>query len=268
MPAIDIAQVRAESAELARLYPDPNAFAMACLEFCQAHGLPVHKRSNLVSIHTLLKTYETPPAVIKTLVGAIRKLANARPQHALVVADRLWKEPVRELRIIAAELGGIAVDSYPDQTKTMMDNWLVGLDDLELADIIAEKVATVWLAADLWRRLDEARFWVISPHKYLRYFGLTALSGVAQQRNFADAGAVLNILGTVMRESDVEVRKAVVRLLRRLAESSPATVTTFLAQWAEAIDKNTNWIVRQAMIKLDPAAQQEIMAALRGGAPS
>jgi 3-methyladenine DNA glycosylase AlkC len=265
MPAIDIAQIRGEAAELTRLYGDPESFASATREFFQVHSVPTYKQSPIVSVHAPLKSFGTPPSVLRTLLGALRKVATINPLHTTAVAERLWADPIREQRRLAIEMLGLTVGGCPAEAEAVMLRWLNALDDLELVDRLAAVVCSPWLMGDLYVRIEQVRQWVNSPHKYQRQFGVVALSALAKNRTFRDVSAALGVMTGVMRESDVEVRKSIAHALRDLSVNGPGEVARFLGDWADTVDKNTNWIVRHAMEKLDTDTRAEITGALRGG---
>src|SRR5260221_6991993 len=115
MPAIDIGQIRGEAQEIARLFGSPEAFASATREFLQVHSVPTYKQSPIVSIHAPLKTYGTPAPVLRTLLGALRKIVTANPGHTQTVAQRLWQDAVREQRQLAIDLLGLTVTALPNE---------------------------------------------------------------------------------------------------------------------------------------------------------
>ncbi len=264
MPALDIAQIRAEAADLARLYSDPETFALSAKDFFQEHSAPSYRRSDLISTHSPLKSYDTPPPVLRTLVNAVRKVAIVNDSHTLIVAERLWADPVREQRQLAVELLGLVVTIRPAESYQLMIRWLNTLDDLELIGLLATTVGGPWLMGDLYGRLDQVRQWANSPHKHQRQFGVMTLAPLAKQRNFGDTSAVLEVMTGVMRENDVEVRKSVAQVIRDLSVNGPGEVARFLSSWADTIDKNTNWIVRHALDKLDTDTRAQIASILRG----
>jgi hypothetical protein len=264
MPAIDINRVRAEAAAIAQLYGDPDNFLASVREFFQSHSAPIYRQSSVVIVNAPLKTYGTPAPVLRTLVNALRKYAVRYSEHTLMMAERLWAEPVREQRTLAVELLGLTVAARPEETAATMGRWLTALDDLELIDLLATQVGGPWLMGDLWGRLEQVRRWVNSPHKHQRRFGVMALSPLAKARNFGDVSSVLEVMTGVMRESDLEVRKSVAHVLRDLSIHGPGEVARFLSGWADTVDKNTNWIVRHSLEKLDEDSRVHITNIARG----
>ena len=166
MPAIDVAQVRSEAAEIVPLYADPEAFAAATREFFETHSAPVLRQSSIVSISAPLKAYGTPLPIMRLMLGAIRKPASADLQRTILAVKHLWADPIREQRYLAVELLGVVTAAAPDQAAALMRLWLINLDDLELIDLLADRVAAPWLLGNLRERLADARQWVNSPHKY------------------------------------------------------------------------------------------------------
>ncbi len=264
MPAIDVALVRSEAAELAPLYADPQTFAAATREFFETHSAPVLRHSSIVSISTPLNAYGTPLAIMRLLLGALRKPAAVDLGRTILAVKHLWADPIREQRHLAVELLGVVAAAAPDQAVALMRLWLINLDDLELIDLLADRAAAPWLLANLREHLAEARQWVNSPHKYQRRFGVAALGALAKERHFEDVTSALSVLTTVMRENDSEVRKSVAHVLRDLSAHGPGEVARFLIEWADTIDKNTHWIVRHAADKLDADARDQVLALLRG----
>jgi 3-methyladenine DNA glycosylase AlkC len=116
---------------------------------------------------------------------------------------------------------------------------------------------------DVRGRLDKVREWVNSPHKHQRQFGVLSLLPLAKLRNFGDVSLALSTLTGAMREDDPEVRKSVARVIREMSVRSPSEATHFLTIWADTLDKNTDWIVRHAVDKLDSGTRESIINALR-----
>ncbi len=268
MPAIDIGQIRGETAELARLFGDPDKFAQATREFFHVHSVPTYKQSPIVQLHAPLKTLGTPAPVLRTLVGVLRKWAAVNPAHTQAVSQRLWQDAIREQRLLAIELLGMTVKALPDPGEAIMLDWLKQLDDLELIDRLGTEVCGPWILGDVYPRLEKVRMWVNSPHKYQRQFGVMAVFALAKDRSFRDVSAALNVLTGVMRERDTEVRKSVAATLKDLSVNGTGEVARFLGDWADTVDKNTNWIVRHAMDKLDTDTRAAITNTLRGGSSS
>jgi len=264
MPAIDVAQIRIEAAELLHVYNEPETFTKEVREFFRAHSDPLFRRSDTVSLHAPIESYGAPPMVMRTLIGGLRKVATGYPQYTLPVVQRLWADPVREQRLLAIELLGLIVNSSAEEVGQLMNRWIIELDDLEIAEALALHVGGAWILCDARVRLDRVREWVNSPQKHQRQFGVMSLLPLAKLRNFGDVALALTTLTGAMREDDPEIRKSVARVIRELSVRGPAETSRFLSTWADTIDKNTDWIIRHALDKLDAETKESVIGALRG----
>jgi 3-methyladenine DNA glycosylase AlkC len=91
-----------------------------------------------------------------------------------------------------------------------------------------------------------------------------SLLPLAKLRNFGDVALALSTLTGVMREDDTEIRKSVARVIREMSVRGPAETTRFLSTWADTIDKNTDWIIRHSVEKLDVETKEAVIGVLRG----
>ncbi|MEK7785529.1 MAG: DNA alkylation repair protein, partial [Chloroflexota bacterium] len=151
-----------------------------------------------------------------------------------------------------------------NESEALMLRWILELNDLELSDALATHVGGAWILGDVRSRLDRVREWVNSPQKHQRQFGVMSLMPLAKLRNFGDVSLALSTLTGAMREEDVEVRKSVARVIREMSVRGPNETAIFLATWSDTIDKNTDWIVRHSVEKLDLDTRNNIVGALRG----
>ena len=67
-----------------------------------------------------------------------------------------------------------------------------------------------------------------------------------------------------MREEDKEVKKAIGWALREITKKDGKAVYEFLKKWVESGDKNTRWIIKEGMKKLDKKYQNELKALMDG----
>jgi 3-methyladenine DNA glycosylase AlkD len=65
-----------------------------------------------------------------------------------------------------------------------------------------------------------------------------------------------------MKEEDENVKKAIGWALREITKKDPESVFKFLQKWAEIKDKNTRWIIKAGMKKLQKEKQEEIKSLL------
>jgi len=156
---------------------------------------------------------------------AIREhLAGADEDELLALCERLWREPVWDLKIVAGRvLGGKAV--APDERvwrfiferMPELDGWAVE-DNLQSA-------ASRCLLADP-RRLDVVETWVENPHLWTRRASLVFT--LPWTKPGRDPERTLGWAARLLRDREWFIQKAIGWQLRSLSKTSPERVRAFL----------------------------------------
>ena len=105
MPAIDLARLKKQTAQLADKFGEPPAFlreVREILDFYVNHSL----RSLSVAPSSVLPTYRTPAVVLRQIETELGSIAEKQPVQALELADALWDEGWLETKLLAAFLLG------------------------------------------------------------------------------------------------------------------------------------------------------------------
>ncbi len=74
--------------------------------------------------------------------------------------------------------------------------------------------------------------------------------------------SVLTILEEVNRDESLYVKKAVAHILREISKKNPDFVYNLCKEWAGFNDKNTDWIIKDGIRKLDKEKQLELISLL------
>lgn len=158
---------------------------------------------------------------------AIRSTLEDLPIEALVpLSERLWAEPVWDLKIVAARI--LARPSVPVSGAS----WAFVLERLPQLDgwAVADNLAAVGsrcLLADP-HRLDEVDTWVDSPHLWTRRAALVFT--LPWTRNDRDPERMLGWAVRLADDREWFIQKAIGWWLRELSKRDPARVRRFLAE--------------------------------------
>ena len=75
---------------------------------------------------------------------------------------------------------------------------------------------------------------------------------------------VFNILDSVMKENEPDVKKSVSWILREITKKNPEPIFEFLIKWAKTNpNKDTIWMIKDGMKKLDKKKQERILGLLK-----
>jgi hypothetical protein len=206
---------------------------------------------------------KTPAPVLRAVITALRRPAQAAPEAALALAQALWAGGSLGERRLAAELLGLAAPRAPAEVLAWLEAWLPELESGAPAEALAQFGLRPLLAADPYGYLDRARHWTADPRRGVRRLGVAVVAALAGERRWDDVPAALETLRSLMGERDAGVRGAVIAALRALAPRNPSAVAGFLREHAHRQDHNTHLILRAALRDLPAEAQDELVRLMR-----
>jgi 3-methyladenine DNA glycosylase AlkD len=173
----------------------------------------------------------------------------------------LWREGKRDERlIIASALGRLSRVDY-ENSKLFILNILNDLSDWEICDQLALR-AIVNLAVqnedEMFSLMEE---WIKSGNKWVRRLAVATIPPYIRRKK-TESDRCFQLLNKVMKEEDEDVKKAIGWALREITKKDPEAVFNFLQKWAGIKDKNTRWIIKAGMKKLQKEKQEEIKSLL------
>jgi len=130
MPAIDLARLKKQTANLADIFGEPSAFLRELrevLEFYVNRSL----RSQSVAPSSVLPTYRTPVAVLRQIEKELGPVAEQQPILALELADALWDEGWLETKLLAAFLLG-RIPPQEERLLARLTAWTQAVRDPEV----------------------------------------------------------------------------------------------------------------------------------------
>lgn len=265
MPSIDLPRVRAQAQRIAQLISDPEGFVSDLQAVLEEYAERAFRPGRMVLGETKWRSRGTPEQVMRALSSAIRPEARANVEAALRLLPPLWATGYREERILAAEMWGVVAPLALYPSLDLISAWAVELDSPETADALGVGGMGLLLKAEPRPHLHLLRRWLAQESRYTRRFAVMALLPLAQDKTHQGVQDLLEILADAMSAVDMEVRKAVVEVLLAVAGKSPVEAARFLREWAAKGDRNSAWIVRRAMVKLDAEEQAAIRSMMRAG---
>ena len=130
MPAIDLARLKKQTAQLSDLFDQPSAFLRALREILEFY---VNRtlRSRSVAPSSVLPTYRTPAVVRRQIETELSQVAEREPIQALELADALWDEGWLETRLLAAFLLG-RIPPQEERLLARLTAWTQAVRDPEV----------------------------------------------------------------------------------------------------------------------------------------
>jgi 3-methyladenine DNA glycosylase AlkD len=198
----------------------------------------------------------------------------------LFVADRLLREPELEQRWFAFGMLERTIANEPERTWQLVRRAAREAADWITIDSLAHVVGKGILAEPYrWAELDQL---VYSPSRWERRLigstiATTPFIDRRQGREPIVAEHGLDLIAQLIGDDEPDVQKALAWALRSLVVVDPAGVAAFCekeaATAARSSDGHRAWVIRDVLVKLEPADAAAIRARLEGirrraGAPA
>lgn len=226
MPAIDLARLRKQTAQLADLFNQPADFLRELKELLEFY---VNRtlRSQDVAPSSVLPTYRTPVVVLRRIEAELNSVASANPTQALALADALWDEGWLETRLLAAFLLG-RIPLQEERLLARLTAWTQATRDPSLRN--------AWLTTGLARLRQEApqlflvlvKEWLYPTRQRMWSNGMQALIPLVESEDFDNLPAIFELVKPVFKASPAILQSDLRDLLIALYKASPEETIYFL----------------------------------------
>ena len=258
MPAIDLARLKKQTAQLADIFGEPAVFLRELreiLEFYVNRSL----RSQSVAPSSVLPTYRTPVVVLRQIEKELGPVAEQQSILALELADALWDEGWLETRLLAAFLLG-RIPPQEERLLARLTAWTQAVRDPE--------VRAALLTTSLTRLRKETpdlflvlvKEWLHPARQRMWSNGVQALVPLISSPDFDNIPPILEIVEPIIKVSPAALQFDLQELIIALFEASPDETIYFLQQ----ILKGTRSpLPAAALRRMSPELPQELQANLR-----
>ncbi|HET9907451.1 MAG TPA: DNA alkylation repair protein [Anaerolineales bacterium] len=228
MPAIDLARLKKQTAQLADLFDQPQLFLRQhrdVLDFYVNHSL----RSQGVAPSSVLPTYRTPTVVLRQIETELGQIAEKQPLQALELADALWDEGWLETRLLAAFLLG-RIPPQEERLLARLTAWTQAVRD--------PSVRSALLTTSLARLRKETpdlflvlvKEWLHPARQRMWSNGIQALMPLISSPDFDNLPPIFEIIEPIIRAAPATLQFDLQELIVLLYEASPDETTYFIQQ--------------------------------------
>ena len=258
MPAIDLARLKKQTAQLADLFDQPSLFLREhreILDFYVNRSL----RSQGVAPSSVLPTYRTPIVVLRQIETELGPVAEKQPIQALELADALWDEGWLETRLLAAFLLG-RIPPQEERLLARLTAWTQAVRD--------PSVRAALLTTSLTRLRKETpdlflilvKEWLHPARQRMWSNGVQALVPLIQSSDFDNLPPIFEIVEPVIKASPAALQYDIQELIIALYKASPDETAHFIQQ----ILKDTKSpLLAVTLRRMSPELPQELQVSLR-----
>jgi hypothetical protein len=228
MPAIDLARLKKQTANLADRFDQPAAFLREHREILD-HYVNHTLRSSGVAPSSVLPTYRTPVVVLRQIETELSPLAEKQPIQALELADALWDEGWLETRLLAAFLLG-RIPPQEERLLARLTAWTQAVRD--------PSVRAALLTTSLTRLRKETpdlflilvKEWLYPSRKKLWSNGIQALVPLINTPEYDNLPPIFEILRPIIKTFPATLQYDIQELLITLYKKSPDETLYFIQQ--------------------------------------
>jgi 3-methyladenine DNA glycosylase AlkD len=267
--------------ELGRLLSDPTSFERRLAAAFEVLADPEYRAGQAFVAPGIGPTHGVRTPLQVALRSAFeRATRRASPAELLVVADHLLRADEREAHWFAITTLERTVARDPERTWQVLRRGAAAASDWITVDTLAHPFAKGIVAEPYrWAELEQL---TVSPSRWERRLVGSTIATMpfvdrTKGREAIVADHALPLLATLIGDREPDVQKALSWAYRSMTVVDPGRTTAALREQARIAasrdDGYRAWVVRDSIIKIEPAEADAIRTSLRGirrrsGAPS
>ncbi len=207
------------------------------------------------------KLFNTPVPVLKTIGTEIGKAGEKEPGKYLNLLKRMWKRGYREERIIPAFALERIGKKDPAGSLKLVKSFLPGIDNWEICDQLGVRALKPLAKSKPHDVLSLGKKCAKSRKVWERRFGAVTMIPFAHGKDSVSQN-FFDVLEPLMEDMEHDVKKAVSWALRELTKNTPELVFRFIMKWTKNGNRDTIWIIKNGMKKLEKQKQEKILKML------
>ncbi len=265
MPAIQLARLRLQAAQLAENFDQPAVFVRALHELLKFYADRAHRPGQAGAPRPLITPYNVPKPVLRQVEHELILPAAAAPQAAAELVDALWAEPYLECRLLACYLLGLLPTDPPEPVMARGQAWASSGSEDRLLEAIVQRGLSRVRTMQPVRYLEFVLDWLSADSPALQQLGLMALQALAGSPTFDNMPAVFHAITPFIRATPLRLQPFLMDVLQALILRSPQETAHYLRKNLGLPGKpGAAWLIRQLLVHFPPDIQESLRAAVRG----
>jgi len=255
MPAIDLARLKKQSAQLANLFDQPEIFIDALSGVLDYYVNRTLRKHDAVAPMSVLPTYRTPPEVLHQIESELGPLAEKYPSRALDLADRLWDAGYLETRLLAAGLLG-RIPPKEEPLLARLTAWTQQVRDPNV------RAALLTTSLSRMRRDAPEHFltlvseWFHPARQRLWSNGIQALLPLIADPEFDNLPPIFELIEPVLEAAPAIIQSDLADFIQGLYAASPTETTFLLKQVLNNSDNPMTAVTMRRILSSFPQALQ------------
>jgi len=263
MPAIQLARLKKQVAELADYFHDPSALLRALFELLDNYADRTRRHGQAGEPPPLRNAHNVPAPVLRQIIKELSSLAANYPKSGLELCDSLWEQAYLEENLLAAHLLGSIGLEHTELILDRIQRWLATKPGEQIVDtILAVSLATIRRTAPE-TVVTVIEDWIDEPDPYYKQVGLKAMLTLVKEPDFADLAVIFRLVNPMIRSNTVETKTELLVVLQALARRTPKETAYNLRNLLESSENSAApWYIRQTLKYYPAQIQMKLHSAL------
>jgi hypothetical protein len=264
MPAIQIARLKIQSAQLAECFNTPSVFVTNLHELLDLYANRTVRPKQTGDPVPLIPSYNVPLPVLRQISIDLEPYIHTDPSGAIRLSDRLWQEKYLEFKTLAITvLGSIS----PDPSLPIFERvraWANPLTEKALVELILDEGLRQVRKKLTENFLHEIKILISSEDWLSQQMGLQAILPLIMDEEFGNLPVLFSLISPVLKSFNPALRPDLLKVLVALANRSPRETAYFLRQALLSKDyDDVTWLIRRTLPSFSVDLQASLREALR-----
>lgn len=264
MPAIQLAELRKETAKIASNFSNGEIVIKELTEFFEFYSNRTHRINPSAEKLKVISNYNIAQPILRQLITELNGKASQDPESALDLADRLWAQNNLEFRILAAHLMGAIPISHTKQITERLHIWGQENNEESIGEILASDSLSLLITEakpEFLKLLDE---WLKAEKIGEVILGLEALAGYLNSAKFEELPVIFRLIRPLSIQASRKLHPYILNVIRLLARRSPPETVYFLRQCLGTENsKTTIWLIRNSLKDFSEEVQESLKKVIR-----
>jgi hypothetical protein len=264
MPAINLAQLRDNSSQLAMLYMQPEIFVRKLHSFLSEYSDRTHRPGQTGDPAPLLESYNVPKPVIRQVLLDIKPLTSEDSLGGLQLCDALWEEKKFEMRYIGASILGM-INPHPyAPVLERVNNWSKNISDFQLVVVLFDKGLERIRNEVPQVLIEQIDRWLDDSDMSVKRLGLHALIPLIRSTSYENIPIFFRQVSPIARALPPLLSMEMRDVIKELATRSPVETAYFLRQLiTQSGSTDAAWLTRQNIRHFPPEVRKSLQELVR-----
>ena len=263
MPAIDLARLKKQAAQLADLFDQPAAFIRELREILESYVNRTLRTRDAVAASSTLPTYRTPSVILRRIESELSPLAAEKADQALELTDELWDVGYLETHLLAAFLLG-HISPKEDRLLARLTVWTQKVRDADVRTSLLTHSLARLRKETPEQFLNLVTEWLYPHREQFWSNGLQALLPLIKNPSFENLPPIFNIVEPIIIAAPTILQNDIKNIILALYQDAPTETSYFIRNLLQKSENpKTKVLLRRILPSLPDPLQESLQKELK-----